>query len=203
MNVYVESNFVLEFALRQAQSESCRALVDYAAKGKIKLIVPAYSLAEPYETITRRRKERAQIKRDVDDALRQLQRTSVYSEHVEQLGNLTSLLISSANDEKVQLEAVITALAEVSEVVPLGPEIIAESLKCQKSFDFSPQDAFVYASVISHIKDSSSAGVSCFLNRDAKDFEDQNVVDQLMHWGCKLLTDFDDGLDFVRSRLAD
>ena len=85
----------------------------------------------------------------------------------------------------------------------MGPEIIAESLKCQKSFDFSPQDAFVYASVISHIKDSSSARVSCFLNRNAKDFEDQNVVDQLMHLGCKLLTDFDDGLDFVRSRLAD
>ena len=46
MNVYVESNFVLELALRQAQSESCLALVDYAAKGRIILIVPAYSLAE-------------------------------------------------------------------------------------------------------------------------------------------------------------
>jgi len=42
----------------------------------------------------------------------------------------------------------------------------------------------------------------CFLNRDARDFEDQNVVDELANWGCKLLTNFDQGLDFVRSQVA-
>ena len=202
MNVYVESNFVLELALRQAQSESCQTLVDYAANGQIALVVPAYSLAEPYDTITRRRKERAQVKRDVDSALSQLQRTSAYSDEIDRLRDLTNLLISSANDEKLHLESAITQLAEVSEVIALVPEIILESLKRQEDFDFSPQDALVYASVVSHLKGSGSEGQNCFLNRDARDFEDQNVVDELSNWGCRLLTDFDDGLDFVRSQVA-
>lgn len=146
MNVYVESNFVLELALRQAQSESCQTLVDYAADGQIALIVPAYSLAEPYDAITRRRNERARVKREVDHALGQLQRTSAYSDEIGQLRNLTNLLISSANDEKLHLESMIAHLAEVSEVIPLETEIIVESLKHQEHFDFSPQDAFVYAS---------------------------------------------------------
>lgn len=202
MNVYVESNFVLELALQQAQSESCRTLVDYAANGQIALVVPAYSLAEPYDTIIRRRKERAQVKQEVDTALSQLQRTSAYSDEIGQLRNLTNLLISSANDEKLHLESAIIQLVEVSEVIPLIPEIILESLKRQEDFDFSPQDAFVYASVVSHLKESGGAGRHCFLNRDARDFEDQNVVDELSNWGCKLLTNFDHGLDFVRSQVA-
>ena len=202
MNVYVESNFVLELALRQAQSESCQTLVDYAANGRIALTIPAYSLAEPYDTIIRRRKERAQVKQEVDTALSQLQRTSSYSDEIGQLRNLTNLLISSANDEKRHLESAITRLVEVSEVIPLTPEIILASLKRQENFDFSPQDAFVYASVVSHLEESGSAGQHCFLNRDAKDFEDQNVVDELSNWGCKLLTNFDQGLDFVRSLAA-
>ena len=145
MNVYVESNFVLELALQQAQSESCQALVDYAANNQIALVVPAYSLAEPYETITRRRKERAQVKRDVDTALSQLQRTSAYSDDVDQLRNFTNLLITSANDERLRLDAVVTEMVEVSELIPLDSRVVAESLQCQKELDFSPQDALVFA----------------------------------------------------------
>lgn len=201
MNVYVESNFVLELALRQAQSESCQTLVDYAANGQITLVVPAYSLTEPYETITRRRKERAQVKRDVDAALRQLRRSSGYSDDVDELRDLTSVLISSANDERFRLDTVATQLVEVAEVISLDSRIIAQSLKHQKDFDFSPQDALVYASVMSHVTRSSSVEDSCFLNRDARDFEDQNVIEELGEWQCRLLTDFDNGLSFVTSQL--
>ena len=202
MNVYVESNFVLELALRQAQSESCFTLVNYAVDHQIALVVPAYSLAEPYETITRRAKERADVKRAIDETLAQLQRTSLYAERVDQLRPLTSLLISSAYDERSQLEAAVELMANVSEVIPLTGEVIRESLKCQGDLDFSPQDAFVYASVVSHLKESGSVGQHCFLTRDAKDFDDQSVVDELANWGCKLLTNFDQGLDFVRSQVA-
>ena len=54
MNVYVESNFVLELALLQEQHASCEALLRLCEEGGIQLVIPAYSLAEPYETLTRR-----------------------------------------------------------------------------------------------------------------------------------------------------
>jgi hypothetical protein len=41
MNVYVESNFVLEHALEQEQSESCQRLVSLATEGSIHLVIPA------------------------------------------------------------------------------------------------------------------------------------------------------------------
>jgi hypothetical protein len=43
MTVYVESNFVLEQALQQEQSESCDAIVNLAATGDISLVIPAFS----------------------------------------------------------------------------------------------------------------------------------------------------------------
>jgi len=66
VNVYVESNFVLELALRQEQSASCEKLLDLCEGGRVTLVVPAYSLAEPYETLIRRRSQRRQIKHDLD-----------------------------------------------------------------------------------------------------------------------------------------
>lgn len=199
MNVYVESNFVLELALRQQQSESCQTLVDYAEKREITLVVPAYSLAEPYETIARQRKRRERVKREVDGVLNQLRRTDTYSARVDEFGDLTNLLISSANDEGRQLGSVIRRMLAVSEVIPLDKDIVAEALGCQADYGFSSQDALVYASVLRNIR-RTNPGDSCFLNRD-KDFDDQSVVEQLASLDCKLLFSFDDGLNFVRSRL--
>lgn len=40
MNVYVESNFVLEQALGQEQSESCEELIRIAGTGSVHLFIP-------------------------------------------------------------------------------------------------------------------------------------------------------------------
>jgi predicted nucleic acid-binding protein len=75
VNVYVESNFVLELALLQEQHTSCEELMRLCEEGRIQLVIPAYSLAEPYETLTRRHRQRKRMKAELDDQLRQLART--------------------------------------------------------------------------------------------------------------------------------
>jgi hypothetical protein len=45
MNVYVESNFVLEEALEQEQCESCKELIRMASIGAIRLVIPADGLS--------------------------------------------------------------------------------------------------------------------------------------------------------------
>ena len=57
MNVYVESNFVLELALLQEQSSSCEEILSLSEDGRIRLVLPAYSLIEPYETLIRKQKK--------------------------------------------------------------------------------------------------------------------------------------------------
>ena len=192
---------MLELALLQEQASSCETLLDLSANRQVDLIVPAYSLAEPYETLTRRRKDRLQVKRTVDAQLHQLARTDTYAERLSRFDDITALLIGSADEEHRRLEDVVSKIMEVADVIPLDSDTIAESLRCQKEYDFSPQDAIVYTSVVADLKVRPSEHGSCFLNRNSKDFDDQNVVDDLANWGCRLLPRFDSGLDFVRSRL--
>ncbi len=58
MTVYVESNFVLEQALQQEQSDSCDAIVNLAVSGDISLVIPAFSLAEPHQALALKEKAR-------------------------------------------------------------------------------------------------------------------------------------------------
>ena len=61
MNVYVESNFMLEQALEQEQCENCKELIGIASAGSIRLVVPAFSLAEPHIALMRRGNERSRL----------------------------------------------------------------------------------------------------------------------------------------------
>ena len=61
MNVYVESNFILEQALEQEQCESCEQLIQIAAAGSIRLVIPAFSLAEPHIALLRKGNERSRL----------------------------------------------------------------------------------------------------------------------------------------------
>jgi hypothetical protein len=75
MDVYIESNFVLEVALLQEQHESCEKIIALCESNKIHLILPAYSLVEPHETIIRRAKDRAKISSDLENQVKQLLRS--------------------------------------------------------------------------------------------------------------------------------
>ena len=49
MIVYVESNFVLELAFLQEEYESCLELLHLAESQAMHLVLPAFSVGEPYE----------------------------------------------------------------------------------------------------------------------------------------------------------
>ena len=202
MNVYVESNFVLELALLQEQSKSCGELLNLCRRGEISVVIHAYSLAEPYETLVRRRKKRQQIKRDIDTELNQIARTATYADRLPRLVELTALLVRSADEDAKRLEEVLNNVVEVADIIPLEAQILTESIRYQQIHGFSPQDAIVHASIISNLRRGNPDNPSCFLNRNSKDFDDQNIVDELQRHQCKLLPSFESGLNFVLGNLA-
>lgn len=61
MNIYVETNFVLELALMQEEYQSCENILEICSAGKAHLIVPAFCIAEPFETLVRRGKDRIKL----------------------------------------------------------------------------------------------------------------------------------------------
>jgi hypothetical protein len=51
VNIYVETNFVFELTFEQEQCQSCEDILKLCEQGQAKLIIPAYSLAEPHEKL--------------------------------------------------------------------------------------------------------------------------------------------------------
>ena len=82
MNVYVETNFVLELAFQQEELESCEQILRRCEAKRIQLVIPAYSLAEPHEKLIRQAKNRSELHRKLHDELEQLKRTELYSSRI-------------------------------------------------------------------------------------------------------------------------
>jgi hypothetical protein len=51
MNIYVETNFVLELAFVQEQHESCEQIIGLCEAGNATAVLPAFCISESYETI--------------------------------------------------------------------------------------------------------------------------------------------------------
>lgn len=201
MNIYVESNFVLELALLQEQSGSCSNILQLCRQEKAHLVLPAFSIAEPYETLGRRSRERNTLADSLDSELRQLSRTQPYTERINTLQEVTGFLVRSAEEERSRLTQVMKEVLEIAEVIPLDSAIITSASGLEESLGLSPQDAIVLASVLKHLEESDDEP-SCFLNRNTKDFDDPDIVERLGEHNCSLLPRFDDALRYLRNVLG-
>jgi predicted nucleic acid-binding protein len=202
MNVYCESNFVLELALVQEQHLSCERILGLCEAGKVNLIVPAYCLVEPYETAIRRARERRRLATDFAREVQQLIRSEPYKGESEVLQGVTSLLVRSTEEEKKRLDRAVERLASVAEVIRLEATTIAEALGAQESLGLSPQDSLVYASILQHLTLSTDLQ-RCFLNRNTYDFDDPDIVATFGSYNCRVIARFDNGYDYIRSQVGE
>ncbi len=198
MNVYVESNFVFELALLQEQSDSCERILAFCESGDARLVIPAYCLAEPYETLTRRHKQRKRMKQEFDREFGQIARTDTQADRLSGFRDITELLVTSVDEEEKRLNGVCSRVSETAEVIPLDARVLAMSREYRREHDFSPQDSIVYASVLAHLAQSPGRR-NCFLDKD-KDFHTQDIVEELSGHRCELLRDFGAGYGFIMSR---
>lgn len=201
MIVYVESNFVLELAFLQEEFEPCNTILDLSEAGALDLIIPAYSLVEPYETLVRRAKRRNELSIQISYETRELSRSRPYSEIAERASDITSTLISSGEEEKQRLDATLIRILDCSELIPIQPSTIRRALDAQTTFSLSPQDSIVYASVLQHLE-LSVFDNKCFLNKNSKDFLNPDIEEGLRQHDCRLITHFAQGLQFIHNELS-
>jgi hypothetical protein len=197
VNVYVESNFVLQLALQQEAHASCEGILQLCQGGIARLVIPAFSLVEPYRTLELRGAQRERLRRDLDTEIRQLARTSFFGERLSEFADLRSLLIDSVAEERMRWAEVRARLLRAAEVVAMDADILGAAARHPLTQLLEPHDAIVYASVISHLARSGSSAPSCFLNADARDFGDPDLVAELAARHCKLIFRFDDGLQYL------
>jgi hypothetical protein len=200
MNVYVESNFVLEQALEQEQCESCEQLIRIASTGSIRLVIPAFSLAEPHIALLRKGNERSKLSAELQRHLSELGRSRPYREAPGDFSELAAVLVRSAERERLGLQKAVEGILKTAEVIPLDSDIFYRAGGIQVALDMSAQDSIVLASIVFHLSETEPAE-SCFLNRNTKDFDDPNVREILDGFGCKLFARFDDGLRYIEAHL--
>jgi predicted nucleic acid-binding protein len=197
MVIYVETNFVLELALRQEQAAFCRRILARCLGGQSRLVLPAFSLAEPFHAIVGRFKQRRQAAEGIRTQLRQLSRHETLAQEVEALQSVTAFLVRSEVEERKSLQVAVQEVVRIAGIIPLDASTLDEAFEVERTFKLSPQDSIVLASVLGHLQ-RERPEQSCFLNRNAKDFDDPDIVIRLEALGCKLLPRFDQGLEFIQ-----
>ncbi len=200
MNVYVETNFVLELVFQQQQSASCELILQLCEAGRAQLVVPAYSLAELHEELIRQANNRRELQKALQIELKQFVRTTPYTTRIDSIQDIARLLIQSNEEEHQRYVQYRDRLLQIAEIVPLTATILAEAATFEEPYDLAPQDALVYTSVLTHLHQTSPS-VACFLNRNSKDFDNPDIVDELGKYNCRLIARFDHGYNFINSRL--
>jgi predicted nucleic acid-binding protein len=200
VNIYVETNFVLELVFAQEQHASCEQILALCESGQSRLIIPAYCRTEPHEKLTRQAGSRRELQRNLETELRQLARTASYTARINSIQDIASLLVRSSEEEKQRFIRYRERFLNIAEIIPLTIDILREAATYESPYDLTPQGALVYASVIVHLQQNHPP-VSCFLNRNSKDFDNPDIVDELDRNNCKMIPRFDHGLGFIQARL--
>ena len=86
---------MLELAVLQEQSASCERILSLGKAGCLRLAVPACSLAEPYETLVKRKRTEEAL----DGELGEIARSAAYEDRFGGFRDLTALLINNADEE--------------------------------------------------------------------------------------------------------
>lgn len=197
MNVYVETNFILELAFMQEQHESCGKILALCKDGSHELILPSFCIAESYETLIRQTKKREQLARDLASELRQLTRAEPDEVKIEAFQNASSILVQSSNDEELRLVDVLNRVLKIATIIPLEAETIVASARYRVTYSLEPQDSIVLSSVLHHLSLTDSAE-SCFINKNKRDFDDFDIGQSLVAMRCKMLFNFDSGYNYIR-----
>lgn len=78
---------------------------------------------------------------------------------------------------------------------------LSEAAFYEITYDLTPQDALAYASIIMHLQQNLPPAQACFLNRNSKDFDTLDIIEELRQLKCRMIPRFDNGYSFIQSQL--
>jgi hypothetical protein len=200
--VYVESNFALEIARAQEAAPAAEEILRLAGNALVSLMAPTLAVFEPFSTLTYYGVRRNQFVEDLKNNLRELGRSLPHKSLAKLLEPLGPTLVQVSRDEMERLEKTTERMLGCVGQVPMTVSTFREATQAEKQFGLSPQDAMIYASIMTDLRSRPSADEKCFISQNRKDFGDPEIVRALATLNCKYLSSFGTALDFIRSRLG-
>lgn len=187
MMLLVESNFVIELAALQEEVDEAELLVQSAERREHRLFVPAFSLAEPFETYARWSKQRKQSSNDFETQLRQLARSRDHADLVNASQTIIAVFSSSTIAQSKRLNETLTRLIRCATVLPLDEHVIERSVEAQEEFDFDAKDAVVFASVEAGLRAAEAEEDRLFITKDRSGFMRPKVVEHFKDLRCDVI----------------
>lgn len=138
MIVYVESNFLLEVVALQEEHEECLELLTLSREETIRLVLPAFSLAEPIHTIHRRHSEREELQQRLNREMALLSRSASFEERLGEVADVASILDDSRREEQERLDQLLGEAAEIAEIIPLGEQVLKRARHVRAEHRLSP-----------------------------------------------------------------
>lgn len=202
MKLYVESNFLLELALVQEEEPHCQRLLELARAKSCSLALPAYCIAEPLDTLTRRASERRSFLQRLNAEIRLLGRSATYSAEVAKFRDITTLLVKSTEEERLNLDRVLAETLQICQLLPLDGTTVARARQLEIAYGLRMQDAIVLASVLLDL-DADQGADRCFVSRNVRDFSNPDVEGELNQRDCKYIATFLNAVRYVERPGAD
>ncbi len=205
MTVYVESNFVLEIALGQKQSEAAEPILVHAERGGVELVIPSCALLEPFSTVRRQGDRRRELRNRLNEEIRSLERSSPHASDTVKLKPMADLFAEIEDREKKRLDETVQRVIEVATIIEINAMLYGEALALSVEFDFKKMpDAIVGAAVLNDLAEPRGSDPHYFATRDAEDFGEDKLRERFEALGCSVVHSFDQcaqRLGIQRSRL--
>jgi len=200
MRIYVETNFVVEMTLLQAESHACERILELCKGGNAEIMIPAFSIVEPYWKIFGNKSKRINFRDELRKDRTQLSRTTGYESEIKQIEEIDAILNRVIDEEQKRYVAVRERILDVATVIPLDGSVLERCSEFQMLFK-QYTDTVVCASIISHHENSVS-DKACFLSKDKEAFLDPLVEQLFNDRHCSIFSGFGEGLGFILKSVA-
>lgn len=203
MNVYIDSNFVLEITLEQEQFAAASNIHMLAQMGRIQLVCPTLCIAEPLARLTQRRQERRVLRDDLKEHAKQLSRTGSHHEDVQKMEGVQDFLKNLDDLEAAKMRQFLISLLRHCRVLAIDEQVLSHTWLIQEDYDLEIQDALIAASVLIDLDRQGAPGShseSIFVSRDSRAFA--ALKERLKPYNCSYIAKFTDAFSRINAKLT-
>jgi predicted nucleic acid-binding protein len=197
LTLFVESNFVLEIALGQQDSTAAERLLILAEQAQLELALPAFSLSEPFSTVTRQVRDRRNLVTEFNRHVRELDRSLPHQQDVAALRPMPDIVTQIDQRELSRLDDTVRRLLAIAQLIPIDSAVFDAALAYRFDFDLETPDAVVLAAVATDLRVRVRPGPHYFANRNSKDFSIPGIQQLPRSLDCYLLDRFEEAAQLL------
>lgn len=202
INVYIETNFLLNIAKKQEESFYSSKILRLAKNKKIILILPIYCIPESYSALFRKHELFRKLKRRAITVLDDINRSRLHKPIYEVYKNLPTEIAVIIQREVNRLDKVITEVWKSAKILNSSSEIHKKGIVFRTTLDLQHEmDAAIFSTIENDLKTTKSSAEKIFLTADEKMLTPE-LIKLLSQRNCTCFHSFMKAYKFIENRIG-